>query len=149
MESLPLPFVQLIIQLLGLPGLIFVIWHFDNKRLEKQQTINKDEQQLYRDLYEKEQQKLRESYDREHRADRDMTLKILTQYKDDVNNITGLYKNNVHLVGDYDRAMIRLEKISEEMMSVVSLNAQASSHLAEAIRNNTFCPQVRKEQGKP
>jgi hypothetical protein len=148
MESLPLPFVQLIIQLLGLPGLIFVIWHFDNKRLEKQQSINKDEQQLYRDLYEKEQQKLRESYDREHKSDREMTLKILGQYKDDVNNITGLYKNNVHLVGDYDRAMIRLEKISEEMMSVVSLNAQASSHLAEAIRNNTFCPQVRKEQGK-
>jgi len=148
MESLPLPFVQLIIQLLGLPGLIFIIWHFDNKRLEKQQAIYKDEQQLYRDLYEKEQQKLRDSYDREHRADRDMTLKILGQYKDDVNNITGLYKNNVHLVGDYDRAMVRLEKISEEMMSVVSLNAQASSHLAEAIRNNTFCPQVRKEQGK-
>lgn len=159
MESLPLPFVQLIIQLLGLPGLIFIIWHFDNKRLEKQQATYKEEQsldrqqadkeqRLYRDLYEKEQQKLRESYDREHKADRDMTLKILSQYKDDVNNITGLYKNNVHLVGDYDRAMLRLEKISEEMMSVVSLNAQASSHLAEAIKNNTFCPQVRKEQGK-
>lgn len=149
MESLPLPFVQLIIQLLGLPGLIFIIWHFDNKRLEKQQAIYKDEQHLYRDLYEKEQQKLRESYDREHKADRDMTLKILSQYKDDVNSIAGLYKNNVHLVGDYDRAMLRMEKLSEEMMSVVSLNAQASSHLAEAIRNNTFCPQVRTAQGKP
>ena len=147
MESLPLPFVQLIIQLLGLPGLIFIIWHFDNKRLEKQQAIYKDQQQQYRDLYEKEQQKLRESYDREHRADRDMIAGILGQYKEDVNNIAGLYKNNVHLVSDYERAMLRLEKFSEEMMSVVSLNAQASSHLAEAIKNNTFCPQVRKGQG--
>lgn len=149
MESMSLPFTQLIIQLLGLPGLIFIIWHFDNKRLDKQQGIYKEQQQQYRDLYEKEQQKLRESYDREHRADRDMTIGILGQYKDDVNNIAGLYKNNVHLVSDYERAMLRLEKFSEEMMSVVSLNAQASSHLAEAIRNNTFCPQVRKDQGKP
>jgi len=147
METIPLPFAQLVIQILGLPGLIFIVWHMDNKRLAKQEGIYKDQQQQYREMYEKEQQALRESYDREHRADRDVTIKILGQYKDDVNNITGLYKNNVHLVGDYDRAMQRLEKLSEEMMSVVSLNAQASSHLAEAIRNNTFCPQVRKGQG--
>ncbi|HIJ95795.1 MAG TPA: hypothetical protein HPP94_08690 [Desulfuromonadales bacterium] len=148
MDSLPLPFTQLIIQLLGLPGLIFIIWHFDNKRLDKQQAVYREQQQQYRNLYEKEQQKLRESYDREHRADRDATNKILSQYKDDVNNIASLYKNNVHLVGDYDRAMLRMEKLSEEMMSVVSLNAQASSHLAEAIKNNTFCPQVRQQVGK-
>lgn len=148
MESIPLPFVQLIIQLLGLPGLIFIIWHFDNKRLDKQQALYREEQHLFRDLYEKEQQKLRESYDREHRSDRDMTAKILCQYKDDVNNITSLYKNNVHLVGDYDKAVIRLEKISTEMMSVVALNAQAYTQLTDAIKNNTFCPQVRKELGR-
>lgn len=148
MESIPLPFVQLIIQLLGLPGLIFVIWHFDNKRLDKQQHTYQLQQQQYRDLYEKEQQKLRESYDREHRTDRDMFTKILCQYKEDVNNIASLYKNNVHLVADYEKAMNRLEHLAEEMMSVVSLNAQASSHLAEAIKNNTFCPQVRQQLGK-
>lgn len=148
MESLPLPFVQLIIQLLGLPGLIFIIWHFDNKRLDKQQAIYKDQQQQFRDLYEKEQQKLRESYDREHRADRDMVLKILGQYKEDINNIAGLYKNNVHLVGDYEKAMTRLEKLAGEMMSVVSLNAQSNTHLADAIKNNTFCPHVRELSGK-
>ena len=148
METLPLPFVQLVIQLLGVPGLVFIIWHFDNKRLSTQQTIYEQQQGLHRQMYEKEQQALRESYDREHRADRDMFTKILCQYKDDVNNIASLYKNNVHLVGDYERALLRLEKLSEEIMSVISLNSQNSSHLAEAIRNNTFCPQVRKEQGK-
>jgi hypothetical protein len=148
MEALSPAMIQTIIYNLGLPGVIFIIWHFDNKRLDKQLAIYREQQQLLRDLYEKEQQKLRESYDREHRSDRDMITGILGQYKDDVNNIAGLYKNNVHLVSDYERAMLRLEKFSEEMMSVVSLNAQASSHLAEAIRNNTFCPQVRKDQGK-
>lgn len=148
MESLPLPFVQLIIQLLGLPGLIFVIWHFDNKRLDKQQATYQAQQQLFRDLYEKEQQKLRESYDREHRADRDMVTRVLCQYKEDINNISILYKNNVHLVGDYEKAVCRLEKLAEEMMSVVSLNAQASTQLTDAIKHNTFCPQVRKDLGK-
>lgn len=158
MESISIPFATLVMQVLGLPGLMFIMWYIDQKRLEKQWTLFVAQQQLYRDLYEKEQrqhrqmyekeqQSLRESYDREHRADRDMTLKILGQYKEDVNNIAGLYKNNVHLVTDYERAMLRLEKFSEEMMSVVTLNAQASSNLAAAIKNNTFCPQVRNAQG--
>lgn len=159
MEALSPAVIQIIIQTLGLPGLVFVIWHFDNKRLEKQQAYDREQHQKYREMYEKEQQqnretyereqqKLRESYDREHRTDRDMVTRVLCQYKEDINNIAGLYKNNVHLVGDYDKAMGRLEKLAEEMLSVVSLNAQANSHLAEAIRNNTFCPQVRKEIGK-
>lgn len=159
MESLSPAVIQIIIQTLGLPGLVFVIWHFDNKRLDKAQSLYREQQQMYRDMYEKEhmkgrdlyreeQQKLRESYDREHRSDRDMVTRVLCQYKEDINQIATLYKNNVHLVGDYEKAMCRLEHLAEEMMSVVSLNAQASSHLSDAIRNNTFCPQIRKELGK-
>jgi hypothetical protein len=148
METLSPTIIQIIIQTLGLPGLVFVIWHFDNKRLDKQQALYRDEQQLYREMYIKEQQKLREAYNSEHRSDRDVTLQILNRYKEDINNIATLYKNNVHLVGDYEKSMSRLEKMAEEMLGVVSLNAQASTHLADAIKNNTFCPQVRKELGK-
>jgi hypothetical protein len=159
MEALSPAVIQIVIQTLGLPGLVFVIWHFDNKRLDKQQAYDRERHQQYREMYEKEQsknretyereqQKLRESYDREHRADRDMVTRVLCQYKEDINAIASLYKNNVHLVGDYEKGMCRLEKLAEEMMSVVALNAQASSHLTDAIRNNTFCPQVRKELGK-
>ena len=159
MEALSPSVIQIIINTLGLPGLVFVIWHFDNKRLDKQQGLYREQQQQYRDmyekeqqksrdLYEKEQQKLRESYDREHRADRDMFSRILSQYKEDVNAIASLYKSNVHLVSDYDKGMARLERLAEDMMSIVSLNAQTNAQLADAIKNNTFCPQVRKEQGK-
>jgi len=136
MESISLPFAQLILQLLGLPGLIFIIWHFDNKRLDKQ-----------RYQYEEEQRLLRASYEQEHKRDREQVANLLAQYRDDVGTIKNLYQNNAHLVGDYDKAMNRLEKISADMMSVVSLNAQASTQLADAIKNNTFCPSVRAASG--
>lgn len=137
MESISLPFAQLIIQLLGLPGLIFIIWHFDNKRLDKQ-----------REQYKNEQLLLRSAYEQEHKRDRDQVTLLLNQYRDDVGTIKSLYQNNAHLVGDYDKAMIRLEKLAEEMMSVVAMNAQSNTHLADAIKNNSFCPQVRELVGK-
>ena len=137
MESLSLPFVQIVIQLLGLPGLIFIIWHFDNKRLDKQQAIYKEEQQL-----------LRESYEREHKQDREQTNLMMSRYREDIAAIKSLYQNNVHLIGDYDKAVDRLEKLTSEVMSVVALNAQTNSHLADAIKNNTFCPQVRAAGGR-
>lgn len=138
MESLSLPFVQIVIQLLGLPGLIFIIWHFDNKRLDKQQAIYKEEQQL-----------LREAYALEHKQDRDQTNLTMARYREDIAAIKTLYQNNVHLIGDYDKAVDRLEKLTSEVMSVVALNAQTNSHLADAIKNNTFCPTVRAAGGKP
>lgn len=136
MESISLPFAQLIIQLLGLPGLIFIIWHFDNKRLDKQ-----------REQYKEEQLLLRAAYEQEHKRDRDQVTLLLNQYRDDVGTIKNLYQNNAHLVGDYDKAMVRLEKVAGEMMSVVSLNSQSYMHLADAIKNNTFCPRTRELVG--
>lgn len=136
MESISLPFAQLILQLLGLPGLIFIIWHFDNKRLDKQ-----------RGQYEEQQRLLRDAYEHEHKRDREQVATLLAQYRDDVGTIKSLYQNNAHLVGDYDKAMNRLEKLAGEMLSVVSLNAQTNSHLADAIKNNSFCPNVRAMVG--
>lgn len=137
MDQMTLPFAQLVINLLGLPGLIFIIWHFDNKRLDKQ-----------REQYDEQHRLWREAFEAEHKKDRELTMKILASYRDDVSDIKGMYQNNAHLVGDYDKAMNRLEKLAEEMMSVVSLNAQTNTHLADAIKNNTFCPQMREMMGK-
>lgn len=148
MESLSPVFVQTIIQLLGLPGLIFIIWHFDNKRLDKQREVYEEQQRLLREKYEEQQRQLRSTYEIEHKADREQINKLLALYRDDIGAIKSLYSNNVHLVGDYDRAMIRMEKIAADMMSVVSLNAQAYTQLTDAIKNNTFCPHVRELTGK-
>lgn len=148
METLSPVFVQTVIQLLGLPGLIFIIWHFDNKRLDKQREADKEQQQLMRDSYEDQQRKLRSAYECEHKADREQNSKLLGLYREDIGAIKSLYANNAHLVGDYDKAMTRLEKLAGEMLSVVSLNAQTNTHLADAIKNNTFCPNVRELMGK-
>lgn len=148
MESLSLPFAQLIIQLLGLPGLIFIIWHFDNKRLDKQRQQYEEEQRLNREADEKERKRDRELYEKEHKLDRDQVMTILGQYREDISGIKTLYQNNAHLVKDYDQAMARLEKMASEMMSVVSLNAQTNAQLAAAIKNNTFCPTMRELMGK-
>lgn len=148
METLSPVFVQTIIQLLGLPGLIFIVWHFDNKRLDKQREVYEEQQRLLREKYEEQQRLLRETYEAEHKADRDQINKLLTLYRDDIGAIKSLYANNAHLVTDYGIAMARLEKMAGDMMSVVSLNSQASTQLADAIKNNTFCPQVRGLIGK-
>lgn len=126
METISLPLATLVIQALGLPGLVFIIWHFDAKRLQAQ-----------REMYELEQAKDRDEY-------RKQIQLILTQYKEDGANFRRLYENNSDLVKRYDRALERMEKLTSEILSVVSLNTQTMTHLGDAIKNNQFCPTVRK-----
>ncbi|MDD5106057.1 MAG: hypothetical protein PHC49_10620 [Desulfuromonadaceae bacterium] len=159
MDSLTLPMMQLFIQMLGLPGLIFIVWHFDNKRLDKQWQIFQDqmsaarmeyekEQRLQREVYEKEQRQLRESFEKEHKEDREQVNLVMGRYREDIAAIKQLYENNVHLITDYNKTVDRLERLNSEVMGVIALNAQSTSHLADAIKNNTFCPQVRDLMGK-
>lgn len=129
MESLSLPFAQLIIQLLGLPGLIFIIWHFDNKRLDKQ-----------REQYELQQQLNRDAFEKEHKRDRDQMMALMTQYRDDVSSIKSLYANNAHLVDDY-------EKMASALMDTVRLNTQATTMLTDYLKNRERCTQLLSPSG--
>ena len=124
MESLSLPFAQLIIQLLGLPGLIFIIWHFDNKRLDKQRYQYEQQQQMNRDAFEKE-----------HKRDRDQMMALMSQYRDDIASIKSLYTNNAHLVDDY-------EKMASALMDTVRLNTQATTMLTDYLKNRERCTQL-------
>ena len=45
--------------------------------------------------------------------------------------------------------MNRLERVTGDVLSVISMNTQTNSHLIDAIKNNTFCPQMRANMGKP
>jgi len=47
----PLTYSVAILQILGLPGLIFIIWYFDNKRFQRQEDSRKAEQQVILDQY--------------------------------------------------------------------------------------------------
>ncbi len=117
MEAISLPLATIIIQILGLPGLVFIIWHFDNKRDQRKEELRKMEI-----------------------AERDQAVRdILAQYRDDVSQIRRLYENNVELVKNYDAAAKRQERLYGETLAVISLNTQAQTHLADLIKRNSSC----------
>ena len=115
----PLTYYMAIIQVLGLPGLIFIIWYFDNKRFMRQEASRKEEMQL-----------------------------ILDQYRADVSEIRRLYESNARLVDDCTKAFFRLDSIYSQTIDIISLNTQTQTELVESIKGNQFCPIIRK-QGVP
>ncbi|KQC03138.1 MAG: hypothetical protein APR55_07070 [Methanolinea sp. SDB] len=125
MDGITLPLATVIINLLGLPGVIFLIWHFDNRRDQRKEEFRQKE------LAEREK----------------AVAQILAQYKEDVAGIRKLYENNTRLVKDYNEIYLRQERMFSETLSVVSLNTQAQTRLVEKIQSNTFCPIVRQEKG--
>lgn len=112
MEAIPLGFATLIINALGLSGIIFIIWHFDNKRFQADKEL-----------------RLREMAEREKALE-----KVLAQYREDVLSVKRLYESNVGLVKDYDKACERLEHLYDQTLQVVSLNSQVMTQLSEAIK---------------
>ena len=123
MEAISLPLATLIINLLGMPGVIFIIWHFDNKRDQRKDELRRAEI-----------------------AEREQAIAVtLAQYKEDVAQIKRLYENNAELVRDYNKVCDRQDMAYKELISVVSLNTQASTQLTDAIKNNTFCPALREK----
>ncbi|MDA8140387.1 MAG: hypothetical protein M0036_17205 [Desulfobacteraceae bacterium] len=112
MEAISLPLATIIIQILGLPGLVFIIWHFDNKRDQRKDELRRKEID-----------------------EREKALALtLTQYREDVAQIKRLYENNVYLVQNYEGTCRRLEQLYSETISVISLNTQTQTHLVESIR---------------
>lgn len=130
METISLPFASFVFQTLGLPGLIFIIWWWDHKAQIKQREQDLAEHSKQRALYATE------------------TNKVLTQYREDMASMRRFYESNVDLVKDYDRSLERLEKLTTEVLGVISLNTQTQTHLVDSIRSNSFCPRVREQAGK-
>ncbi|BBO80183.1 hypothetical protein DSCO28_50550 [Desulfosarcina ovata subsp. sediminis] len=130
METIPLSLATVVINALGVSGLIFIIWHFDNKRDQRKDALRRQE------IKEREKEI----------AEREGALtKVLAQYKDDVSEIKRLYENNVHLVEEAQASNLRLEKLYGETLSVISLNTQAQTGLVKTIENNRFCPLMREK----
>ena len=70
------------------------------------------------------------------------TRKILSQYKDDMDEARQMYKNNVHLLE-------RNEELSGDLKDVIIMNTKAMTTLAEKIEGNDFCPMVRLKKQAP
>ena len=112
MEAIPFGAALVVMNALGLPGLMFIIWHFDNKRFQRDKEVRE------REIQERER----------------AIQMVLMQYREDVSQVRSLYENNVLLCKNYDQAFSRLEKITGEMMGIVSLNSQSFTQLSDAIR---------------
>lgn len=100
-----------VIQMLGLPGIVFLIWYYDRQRFTKLSEMHGAE------LAQKDQ----------HIAD------ILLQYREDVSEIKKLYQNNAHLCGQWEKAQQSLEKLYLQTIDIIALNTQAQTRLVDKI----------------
>jgi hypothetical protein len=106
------PSVLALIQILGLPGLIFVVWYGGVIKDRKIEQKRDETRQEYMQLIQK----------------------ILQQYRDDVTEVRRLYENNARLCDDWDSACKRQDKIIADLMNVISLNSQAFTRLDASIK---------------
>jgi hypothetical protein len=74
-------------------------------------------------------------------VDRRDMARVLIQYKDDMKEVRTMYENNARLVKHY-------EDLAGQLKDVVTLNTQHMQSLTEAVRNNQFCPMLRKKTGE-
>jgi phage terminase large subunit-like protein len=114
LDGLSLTTIKEVVQVLGINGLVLILWYVDHRRLERQYLEHRDAQTAH----------ARELAD------------VLTRYKTDVETIRSFYSSNVDLVKRYER-------LSEELMKIIHLNIQTMTQLVDNIKNNTFCPMVR------
>jgi hypothetical protein len=108
------PSVIALIQLIGLPGLIFIIWYGNFLQSNRVEQKRNETRQEYMQLIDK----------------------ILAQYRDDVTEVRRLYENNARLCDDWNGSSRRQEKIISDLMGVISLNSQAFSRLESSIKQH-------------
>lgn len=67
--------------------------------------------------------------------------RILAQYKRDMDELRKMYENNVSLCRDF-------AEVARDLRDVLTLNIQRLTELADAVRQNQFCPLVRVDKQK-
>jgi hypothetical protein len=120
MESIPMAVITEIIRGLGLGGIILIIWHFDNKRLEKRMDTE------------------RELRIKEIKVREEAISITLAAYREDVRVVSQYYKDNVDLVKHY-------ESMSRELVEMVRLNTSAWQELTSFLKNKIPCYQAIRE----
>ena len=115
LAGVSIPQILVVVNVLGLPGLIVLLWYVGNQR----------------------QASLIQKIDDQREADNKQVMEILQNYKRDVEKISTFYERNVELVERY-------EKLASSLAEIIHLNTQVQTQLVESIKNNLFCPVVRK-----
>ena len=129
--GVPFSALVIVVNLLGLPGLVAIFWYVDHRRLADMQAKN-EKQQVSKDAKHDEQ------INTILNSSKDSLEKVLRQYKDDMREMRTFYQNNVLLVQGY-------EKLSGELAGIIRLNTQTMAHLTDAVQNNMYCPVLRRD----
>jgi hypothetical protein len=114
--EISVPQLIAVANILGLPGIILLLWWVDGRRMAASERRT-------------------EWIIQQHQSDNE---KVLRKYEDDVRLVTQYYNSNVELVERY-------EKLAGELSGIIHLNTQIQTRLVEKIDNNLFCPIIREK----
>jgi hypothetical protein len=137
MEVISLPLAVTVMTTFGFPGLFFLVWWFDHKKMVR------DEAERQRQFSEFQRLQARQFSEF-----KDAQNALIAQYREDVVGMKRLYENNVYLVDNYKALMDRMDKLLEDVLSALSLNTQTLTHLDSSVQHNDFCPVARKDGGR-
>ncbi|HHO49277.1 MAG TPA: hypothetical protein ENN06_12650 [Desulfobacteraceae bacterium] len=114
-----------VVNLLGLPGLVLIIWSADQRRFNSWQMRAQEERA--------NEAKLRQE---ELAALKDQFVVAMDAAARQHSEVIRMYENNVILVKNY-------EKISNELVGLVHISTQTITKMTEHIENNMYCPIIR------
>lgn len=115
-----------VVNLLGLPGLVLIIWSADQRRFHAMQLLAQEERTREAKLRQEEMAALKEQF-----------LAAMSAASRQHADAVRLYENNTVLTKNY-------EKTANELMNIIHLSTQAVTKLADQVQNNMFCPIIRE-----
>lgn len=125
MLGLGLPQIISIVTVLGVPGLVLIIWHGDRLRFERLEL------QRLADTAKRDRERLEELS-----SIKDQFSLALKVHEERHREVVLMYKDNVELVKHFD-------KLANDLTGVITLVTQTLTRVVDRIDNNQFCPMVR------
>ena len=142
MEQFGLQPILLIVKEFGIPGLVLLLWYLSMKSQTRMLDAYRSDTQEILNNTSAEVFKLQES----HRAEvlklqmnnQEQVRGILLEYQAHMVEQRRMYDNNIILVKDFN-------KLSADQQQVIILNTQAIQRLADTLKYNQLCPNVKVE----
>jgi len=125
-----LPTVIAVVNLLGLPGLVLIIWSADQRRFHSMQLLAQEERAREAKRRQEEMTALKEQF-----------LAAMAEAARQHADAVRLYENNVVLTKSYERT-------TNELMSIIQLATQTMTRLSEQVVNNMYCPVIRNGENR-
>lgn len=135
----------------GLVVLMFIVWYFDFKKENKRDKQHAEQIAATEKRHRESIESTKAQYEAHIRTLEKQHSELLMAYRDDrdaiikqfagqMQEMREMYVNNASLVKRY-------QEISGDMKDAYILNTQAMQGMITELRNNQFCPIVRKNGG--